>query len=318
MQLGLSGGIAMIDEYVVNPPTPYYLTNHYHGMSNDKDFVIAEDISTLYSTSGGVYGIGKWDMITRTYSYWPYDEPYGAAVAIVPNSASVYGASASDYVPRIRQFNRISGAVSNTFDAHLSGRGIGRIQDRSLQVTPNGRIFYLRALRKIGLIGASFLDMTVPATAEVVDAGPDRTMTAGDSLSVTALAPQQAEGETFAWSVISGPGPVDFSPSDSLSTTVGITTPGNYIPRIARVKAGRASYDRLSVLVMPPPLLVDQVSIGAGKKLQFWVNGSCQIEASSNLIHWSVITNVTYSAGWVVINDPITNNPLQFYRARAD
>ncbi len=65
----------MIDEYaVVASDLPSYVTNHITtGKENDKDFVIAEDIGWLYSTSGGVYGIGAWDMNTRRYSYWPYD-----------------------------------------------------------------------------------------------------------------------------------------------------------------------------------------------------------------------------------------------------
>src|SRR6185436_11526898 len=94
MELGLSGGGSMIDEYATVPSAlPSYVTNHFTSKANDKDFVIAEDIGWLYSTSGGVYGIGAWDMNTRRYSYWPYDSAYGVAVAMVPNDSFVYGAS---------------------------------------------------------------------------------------------------------------------------------------------------------------------------------------------------------------------------------
>jgi DNA-binding beta-propeller fold protein YncE len=97
MELGLSGGGSKIDEYAVVPSeAPTFVASHYTTKSNDKDFVIAEDISTLYSTSGGEYGVGVWDMINRTYRFWPYDAAYGAGVAMIPNDAYVYGASGLD------------------------------------------------------------------------------------------------------------------------------------------------------------------------------------------------------------------------------
>ena len=157
MELGLSGGGAKINEYAIMPSSPpTYVTNHFNnGKSNDKDFMIAEDIGWLYSTSGGIYGVGAWDMNTRTYSFWPYGSAYGAAVAMVPNSSLVYGASADPYSPRVRCYDRLTGVVSNTFELTTGGRGTGGVYDRSMKVTPNGRIFYARETRRIGLIGAT-------------------------------------------------------------------------------------------------------------------------------------------------------------------
>jgi len=164
MELGLSGGGPMIDEYAVTPGVPEYVAGHFNSKANDKDFVIAEEINTLYSTSGGVYGIGVWDMINRTYQFWPFDVPYGAAVAIVPNGPYVYGASAASSDARIRRFDKITGAVAETYDIVASGRGSGSVLDRSLKVTPNGAIFYARENRKLGLIGAPALTTNLPAT----------------------------------------------------------------------------------------------------------------------------------------------------------
>jgi len=51
---------------VVPSALPFVCHQSLQQQSNDKDFVIAEDIGWLYSTSGGVYGMGAWDMNTRT------------------------------------------------------------------------------------------------------------------------------------------------------------------------------------------------------------------------------------------------------------
>src|SRR5262249_38571967 len=174
---------------------PGYVNNHYTSKANDKDFVIAEEISTLYSTSGGVYGIGVWDMINRTYRFWPYDSAYGAAVALVPNDTYVYGASADSNDPRIRRFNKLTGPVSETYDIHAAGRPYGRVLDRSLHVTPNNTIFYARENRRIGLIGAPAFSTNLPATAELVYAGPDQAVASGAPFNLNAQAPSPSGAE---------------------------------------------------------------------------------------------------------------------------
>src|SRR6266478_3465491 len=236
MELGLSGGSAMIDEYaVVASDLPSYVTNHITtGKENDKDFVIAEDIGWLYSTSGGVYGIGAWDMNTRRYSYWPYDSAYGVAVAMVPNDSFVYGASGDYYSPRIRRFDRLTGTVSATFDIATSGRGSGSVYDRSLKVTPNGSIFYARETRKIGLINASALSTNTPVTAEVIDAGNNKTVVAGDMFSLSAIAPAASGVDSYSWSTIAGPGQVTFSKTNSLTPSAQVSAAGNYTLEIVR------------------------------------------------------------------------------------
>jgi len=323
MELGLSGGSAMIDEYaVVASALPSYVTNHFtNGKANDKDFVIAEDIGWLYSTSGGVYGIGAWDMNNRRYSYWPYDSAYGVAVAMVPNDSFVYGASGDYYSPRIRRFDRLTGTVSATFDIAASGRGNGSVHDRSLKVTPNGSIFYARDGRKIGLINASALRTNTPVTAEVIDAGNNKTVVAGDMFSLSAIAPAPPGDDSYAWSKIAGPGQVTFSKPDSLTTSVQVSAAGNYTLEIVRSNSLWLSRDRIYVTGTPRPIRLDQVGLNVDGQFQMRLlsdAGTFQIQASSNLLFWEVITNVMSATGDITIADPSTKRSQRFYRASAN
>lgn len=321
MDLGLSGGGSMIDEYAVVPAgLPTYVTNHFNGKSNDKDFVIAEDIGWLYSTSGGVYGVGAWNMATRTYYFWPYNAAYGVAVAMIPNDSYVYGSSGDPYTPRIRRFDRLTGAVSATYDINASGRGNGSVYDRSIKVTPNGRIYYARETRKIGLIGGSTLNTNIPTTAEIIDAGTNRTVTTGESFTLNATALGGSGGDSFTWAKLAGPGLVTLSASNSLSTQVQITTPGNYTLEIVRSNATWQSRDRLFVTVVVPPFRLDQLSLNAASGFHMRLiggPGTFEIQASSNLVNWDVISNVVSASGEVFISDPSTNRARRYYRARS-
>jgi plastocyanin len=323
MELGLSGGSAMINEYAVNPSAlPSYVANHFNtGKANDKDFVIAEDIGRLYSTSGGVYGIGMWDMTNRTYSFWPYDSAYGVAVAMVPNDPFVYGASGDPYSPRIRKFDRLTGAVSATFDINASGRGNGSVNDRSLKVTPNGRIFYARETRKIGLIGASILNTNLPVTSETIDAGTNKTVVAGDVFDLKAIASFPSDGDNFSWVKLSGPGQVTFSSPDSLITTAQMASSGSYVLEIARSNGVWISRDRLMVTATPRPTQLEQMGFGIDGKFQMKLRsepGVFLIEGTSNFLQWDPITNIINSNGEITITDPQTNAPHRFYRTRVE
>ncbi len=136
---------------------------------------------------------------------------------MVPNDSFVYGASGDYYSPRIRRFDRLTGTVSATFDIAASGRGSGSVYDRSLKVTPNGSVFYARETRKIGLINASGLSTNTPVTAEVIDAGNNKTVVAGDMFSLSAIAPAASGVDSYSWSMIAGPGQVTFSKTNSLT-----------------------------------------------------------------------------------------------------
>jgi hypothetical protein len=258
-------------------------------------------------------------MATRTYYFWPYDSPYGAAVAMIPNDSFVYGASANYWAPRIRQFDRLTGAVSATYDIASDGRGEGRVYDRSLKVTPNGRIFYARETRKIGLIGSLNLTTNIPVTAEVIDAGTNRIVPAGDIFTLNAIAPNASAGDNFVWSKIAGPGLVTFSAPHSLTTTVRLSTPGDYILEIMRSKSTWQSRDRLYVTAMSTPLRLDRVGFNAGGRFQMRLvsgPGTFEVQSSSNLVDWEIITNLVSPTGEAFISDVYTNRAQRFYRAR--
>jgi hypothetical protein len=238
---------------------------------------------------------------------------------MVPNDGFVYGAAGDYYCPRIRRFDRLTGAVSGTYDMHLAGYGYGAVQDRSLKVTPNGRMFYARETRKIGLIGASALNTNMPVTAEVIDAGTNKTVVAGDIFYLSAIAPAASAADTYSWSKIAGPGQVTFSASTSLTTTVQLSAAGNYTLEILRTNAAWVSRDRIYLTAMPRPIRLDQAGLNADQSFQMRLRsdpGSFEIQASSNLLFWEPITNVLSAAGEVIIRDVSTNRPYRFYRAR--
>jgi plastocyanin len=318
MELGLSGGGWMIDEYaVVDSALPTHVTSHYTTKSNDKDFVIAEDISTLYSTSGGVYGVGVWDMINRSYRFWPYESAYGAAVAMIPNDSYVYGASADYYNPRIRRFDRLTGIVANTYD--LAARGYGAIQDRSLHVTPNNTIFYVRETRKMGLIGATALNTNLPVTAEVIYAGPDLTANAAQTLNLSALTPFTSGTDTIVWSKVSGPGLVTFSKPNSSITTVQMSAGGTYVLQVTRSNGQSSNHDRLTVTVPSTPIVIGSPAFTGDGRFQLQLQsepGWYVIEASADLQTWAVLTNVFSPQGQITVTDSGPKLTSRFYRAQ--
>ena len=315
MEQGLTGGSSKIDEFAIVPNSlPMYVTNHYHTKQNDKDFVIAEDIGWLYATGGGLYGIGAWDMTNRTESFWPLNAAYGAAVAMFPNDQFVYCASVT-LPPRIRRFDRLTGAVSATFDLD----GDAGILVRSLQVTPNGRVFFAREGRSIGLIGATALITNLPATAEVVDGGPDRTVVSGETFELNAVAPMPSQGDTYTWAIISGPESGTFSAPNGTNTTLQISTPGSYVLQVVRANGALKSRDRIHVSVLPRPLKITSTGFTEDGHFQLTLSGQSGpfiVEATTDFVHWETVTNVSNAPGDVTIIDSAMNQSARFYRAR--
>ena len=202
-----------------------------------------------------------------------------------------------------------------------SAHSSGSVHDRSLKVTPNGSIFYARDTRKIGLINASALTTNTPVTAEVIDAGNNKTVVAGDIFSLNAIAPAASGLDSYAWSQIAGPGQVTFSKTNSLTPSVQISAAGNYTLEIVRSNSLWLSRDRIYVTATPRPIRLDQVGLNVDGRFQMRLlsdPGAFQIQASSNLLFWEVISNVTSATGDVTIADPNAKKSQRFYRARAN
>ena len=240
MELGISGGGAMIDEYALtrsNPPLVHTNSHVTSGSANNKDFEIDEAEMMIFSTAGGDYGINAWDLETRTQQFWPYDEPYGVAVAHLPGSPFVYGASGSNYDPRIRRFQKSTGIPSGDFDL-----ADGAIEDRSLHLTPNGYIFYARDEYRIGVIGRSTLGEILPVAGSI-DGGPDVEL---DQVQVLHL-------PVADWSRVSGPGTVGFTENGN-EVVATFQLGGEFVLRGSSRGTARVHHDLIHVKV-PTPLM---------------------------------------------------------------
>ncbi len=179
-QRGLSGLGDAYEEYELRDPAP---PRRVGGLADSgvgsRDFEVDELYGRFYRTTGGTYGVSVWDEGTGALSFWPYDEPYGSAICILQDGASVYGACPS----RIRRFRRSNGVPIWDYDEHLWE---GDIVDRSVEIAPNGHLVFLtREVSDrfyIGHIGGSAISLLGEADAPVASAGPDREIAAGDSV----------------------------------------------------------------------------------------------------------------------------------------
>lgn len=265
MELGLSGGGETIEEFAVVPGgMPSRVKGHGPGKANDKDFEVNETDGLIYATAGGVYGINTIDAKTGSTRFWSYDSPYGVATAYFPGGEFVYGASGDSFSPRIRRFDRVTGSVSATFDIVQVGNK--HIADRSLQVTPNGNIFFGLGdfgvgSDQLGLIGTSNLMPSIPPASIAVDLGLSRTVDVGSPLVLKANG-ATAMG-TVAWAKRSGPGRVVFTPKTSASADAVFSVPGSYVVEVAYTENGKVSRDLLAVHVQqaPQPILSESARV---------------------------------------------------------
>ncbi len=160
-ETGLQGADSNIDEYDVSGAVPISLTNSYPvPLANSKDFVVNESARRIYTSDGGVDGVGVTDMDTKTKTVVPFAEPdYGVAVA-AQSSGPIYGASAFD---GIFQFG-----ASGIFQAQYPSVGYGYwVMADSLKITPNGHLLY--ASTSTGVYGPNTLyRMTILGASSLV------------------------------------------------------------------------------------------------------------------------------------------------------
>ncbi|MEI9961813.1 MAG: immunoglobulin domain-containing protein [Limisphaerales bacterium] len=96
---------------------------------------------------------------------------------------------------------------------------------------------------------------------------------------------------------------------------------GNYSVVVANVAGSVTSADAALALLPPPAAQFQSISRQPDGSLQISFNGDTgwtyTVEVSTNLVHWSVLTNLTSDSG--IFNLTIgstTNSPQQFYRTR--
>ncbi len=250
MEMGATGGSSTIAELTVVPGgVPIHSANYGPSKENDQDFEVNDADGIIYTTAGGVYGINAISLLTDVTRFWPYDSPYGVAVAFISGGDFVYGASGSYYPPRIRRFNRLTGSISATFDIEAANNG--QILTRSLQVTPNGHIFFCLVDNGVGLIGATDVIPSIPASSVPIDLGGGRTTDVEMPLTLSA-AGASAKG-TLTWSKRQGPGKVVFSSTAPDTATATFALPGNYLIEASYTENGLVSRDTVTVLVRQAP-----------------------------------------------------------------
>ena len=172
MRLGGSGGGGSVHEVQVqNNAMPSYVGLYYNSSSNDQDLSFDGSRDTLYRASGGVYGLGLWEVASSNYLYWPFDAAYGVAVGNRSGAPDVFGASGSVYDGRIRRFDKATGATMHDYLYTGAGSGFegGRVMNGALEVSPNGHVVYGKHSLSsgnyyIGIIGSS--NLMIPDVAE--------------------------------------------------------------------------------------------------------------------------------------------------------
>lgn len=159
MALGLSGGTHAVNEFaIVDGDVPIHTGTAFDdGHFNDIDLTFDDARNTLYRAGGGIYGVSVWRGDQGITNRWPFDSPYGRAVAQHPASTSVFGASGSEH---IREFDKDTGKVLRTFDHHDINGGFwsGNVVADRLEIAMNdvvvyGKDNYLPGPSYLGVIG---------------------------------------------------------------------------------------------------------------------------------------------------------------------
>lgn len=144
MDQGLSSGAGGIADYRVQTGhMPTYAGTRFTSKSNDRDLSVDLGRNRLFRASGGVYGIGVWDLENGIGNFWPFGSPYGSAVAQHPDLPTVFGASWSELV---HEFDKDSAKILGTYDLtdFPTGYNNARIINDRLEVGANGVAIYAR------------------------------------------------------------------------------------------------------------------------------------------------------------------------------
>ena len=135
---------------------------------------------------------------------------------------------------------------------------------------------------------------TLDNTAPDVDAGADRRLVLGESLSLQGTASDDGQPGPLSirWSLVDGPAAASFGDAASLSTTVDFQSVGNYRIRLAADDGALTGVDELVVTVEPSP---DNAApaVSAGPDLQASVGETIALAGSvvdDGLIEPPVIT----------------------------
>jgi GH25 family lysozyme M1 (1,4-beta-N-acetylmuramidase) len=103
---------------------------------------------------------------------------------------------------------------------------------------------------------------------------------------------------------------------------VGLANAGNYSVVATNVAGSAVSSDALLSFVPPTPAQFQNVAQGTNGAVEISFTGDAYwpyvIETSTDLIHWSALTNLVSTNGLFEFTDSTTNSPRLFYRARVN
>lgn len=195
--------------------------------------------------------------------------------------------------------------------------GIVRAPDGLVSITGKARLRGTVSCDRLQVNGNGVLQITendVPLPPinrpPLVDARPDQTITLPtDTASLSATATDDGlpanSSLTASWRVVSGPGPVTFADTSSLTTSATFVDPGDYVLELKVSDGTLFSTDTLTITVIPrnqPPA----VEAGPDQEIELpnsaTLNGSVSDDAlprgSTLTVNWSVVTgpgNVTFA-----------------------
>lgn len=138
--------------------------------------------------------------------------------------------------------------------------------------------------------------------APIVNAGADRTIVAGQTLTLTGTAVDDGTPGplTLLWSKQSGPGSVTIGSSGSTSTQASFSTPGAYVLRLTASDGALSAYDELTVTVVAetPTNLAPTVSAGSDRTVALGSLATLNGSASDDGLPGALTT------GWMKISGP--------------
>lgn len=163
------------------------------------------------------------------------------------------------------------------------------------------------------------LRVEVPAVAPVITTNPQpQIVKLGTNVTFTAAA-SGLPAPSFQW-LFNGTNILGMTNATFAIAHVAMTNAGNYSVIASNVAGTAASSSALLSLVPPTPAQFQVPTIQSDGTVQIQFTGDAYwtyvIETSTNLMDWSVVTNLTSANGTFEFNGTATNAPQLFYRAR--
>ena len=161
----------------------------------------------------------------------------------------------------------------------------------------------------------------VPAIAPLLTTNPaPQLVRLGTNVTFTAAA-SGLPAPNFQWR-FNGTNISGMTNSALTIAQVGLANAGNYSVVATNVVGSAVSSDALLSFVPPTPAQFQNVAQGTNGAVEISFTGDAYwpyvIETSTDLIHWSALTNLVSTNGLFEFTDSTTNSPRLFYRARVN